>query len=103
MKPEDAKPGATYLVHDTGESDWSLWQRSEDNKLNRMLVSWRGHVAAQDTPYSEPVDAWPISIPTAIFEVRPENVEGIIMAARHMPDAEAWYRFAWRQSERQAL
>ncbi len=106
VRAELAQPGECYVVHDRDpdQDDWSLWQRSECGTKNIMLVSWQGEIREGSRACEEDVNEWPTSmIDIGLHKVRPENIAGMIMAARHMRDKGAWFRFARRQSERQAL
>lgn len=101
MRAQDAEPGRYYLLLEHGYSDWSLWQRSDDNTTNIMVVDWFGRL--DPVPHEEAVSDWPQDADLyARYPVRPENVDAIIMAARHLATPEAWYAFAKRQSGRKA-
>lgn len=99
IDPKLAPVGSHYLVFDMQDEDWALWKQLT-KKNSEILVDWCGGFSDQMIVSGrwgrEKSDRY------RAYIVRPENVDAIIMAARHMT-TEQWYRFAWRQSERQAL
>ena len=99
---EAAKPGECYILNDLQEKDWSLWQRSDCGQFNIMWVSWEALLMPGD-PYTESVDSWPAAdtLDLAMHAIDRGRLDGIIMAARHLPDKEAWYRFCERITQRE--
>lgn len=97
IDPNDVPVGAHFAVFDTIDADWSLWEKigpSED----LMHVSWEGEIVERRSD-----GRWVAADGRfRAYIIRPENVDTIVMAARHLPDKHAWYRFAARQAERQS-
>lgn len=98
LSPKDVPVGMYFLVRDLVDDDWSLW-RNNTAEESRRIVDWQGFVTD-----STIVGRWTENHTARYlaYVIRPENIDSIIMAARHLT-TEQWYRFARRQSERQAL
>ena len=93
--PDPIPAEQIYLAQSPLREEWSLWQRSHDRLVDRMLIGWAGVV---NEPPHETDTPWDMTAYRA-YSVPPEDVPAFEMAARHL-DTEQWRDFAARYVER---
>lgn len=109
MSPPDEhiKPGDYFLskvLDHRGDYCWAFWWRRKwhGKLVDTQLVNSKGEPGDIEDVETNYGTQWDTTDDITLYRVRPENVDAIVMAARHMT-TEQWERFAWRQSERQFL
>ena len=97
--PREGNPfeaGKSYLIHDPQDGDWALWYVS--NVAVAVVVGWTGKLSEVTFPWGgAAAESSTLAGAAMVYEVTQEQADAYVMAARHLPSAGAWYRFANRQ------
>lgn len=85
------------LIWDDRDEEWALWRRALDPGDAVALVGWNG------VPYEGlMLDAFAVTVPKRFdaYLLSEEHVAGLVMAAHHLDNEQAWYALCERTVNR---
>lgn len=97
-----ARECSTYehaLIWDPRDEEWALWRLHSIAGEACAVVGWNGVVIDLPSAYG---GAFEVAHPTrfAAYPLPRVHLDGLVMAARHLPDEQAWYALCERTVNR---